>query len=92
MPVAGVALSRAKVLSETGLPNMYYFPRADVEVPLDASPTTTVCPYKGAASYWSAGDQGDAAWSYEDPLNDAVPVAGHLCFDPDEFDVDVAAE
>ena len=75
------------MLSETGLPNIYYLPREDVEVPLDASPTTTVCPDEGAASYWSAGEHGDAAWSYEDALDHAVPVAGYLCFDPDEFDV-----
>jgi uncharacterized protein (DUF427 family) len=84
--------SQAKVLSETGLPNMYYLPRADVEVPLEPSRTTTVCPYKGTASYWSTGEQRDAAWSYEDPLNDAVPVAGHVCFKPGDFDVEVAPD
>lgn len=84
--------TRAKVLSETGLPNMYYLPRADVEVSLEASATTTVCPYKGTASYWSVGEQRDAAWSYEDPLNDAALVAGHVCFSSDEYDVEVAAE
>lgn len=84
--------SRAKVLSETGLPNMYYLPRTDIEVSLDASPTTTVCPYKGTASYWSAGEHRDAAWSYGDPLNDAAPLAEHVCFDPGAFDVDVESE
>ncbi len=39
--------TRAKVLSETGLPNRYYLPRKDVRVGLLPSETSMVCPYKG---------------------------------------------
>jgi uncharacterized protein (DUF427 family) len=81
--------SQAKVLSETGLPNKYYLPREDVRAELTASETTTVCPYKGTASYWSAAGIEDAAWSYERPLDDAARVAGHLCFDHDDVVVEV---
>jgi uncharacterized protein (DUF427 family) len=73
--------TRAKVLSETGLPNRYYVPRDDVETSLRRSDTSSVCPYKGTASYWSTATQTDVAWSYEAPLEDAAEVAGHLCFE-----------
>jgi len=52
---------------------------------LVASPTTTYCPYKGTASYWSArvGDTvvADVAWTYEDPLPESLPIGGLLSFD-----------
>ncbi|WP_083807861.1 DUF427 domain-containing protein [Intrasporangium calvum] len=42
------------------------------------------CANKGVASYRSAriGDQivADLAWTYEEPLHDAAPVAGLVCF------------
>jgi uncharacterized protein (DUF427 family) len=50
------------------------------------SPTTTYCPYKGTASYWSAvvGDAAveDVAWSYDDPLPESLPIRALLSFDP----------
>ena len=50
--------------------------RTDLLVPSD---TTTYCPYKGTASYWSAviGDTtvADVAWSYERPLPESLPLA-----------------
>lgn len=72
--------TRAKVLSETGLPNRYYLPREDVHVDLRPSPTSQVCPYKGSSSYWSTPAQEDVAWSYEAPLDDAARIVGHVCF------------
>lgn len=72
---------------ETALaPRLYAWPeqvRMDVLVP---SPTTTYCPYKGTASYWTAavGDAvvEDVAWSYEGPLPESLPLRGLLGFDP----------
>lgn len=58
--------------------------RMDLLVP---SPTTTYCPYKGTASYWSAvvepsaAPVEDVAWSYDDPLPECSPIATMLCFD-----------
>lgn len=56
--------------------------RMDVLVP---SSTTTYCPYKGTASYWSAvvaeTVTEDVAWSYEDPLPECSRLAGFLSFD-----------
>ncbi len=74
------------VLFETSLaPVLYVEPgrvRADVLVP---SPTTTICPYKGIASWWTAvtadGRVDDVAWSYEDPVPEALPIRGMLSFD-----------
>jgi uncharacterized protein (DUF427 family) len=81
--------TRALVLSETGLPNRYYLPRDDVRVELRRSDTSTVCPYKGTASYWSAGTTTDVAWSYEEPLEDALKIKGHVSFDHDDISVEV---
>jgi len=56
--------------------------RMDLLVP---SPTTTYCPYKGTASYWTAvvGDVtvADVAWSYDDPLPESLRLATMLSFD-----------
>jgi uncharacterized protein (DUF427 family) len=71
---------------ETALePKLYV--RRELVVPgvLVPSPTTTYCPYKGTASYWSAvvGDTtvDDVAWSYDDPLPECLPIAGLLSFE-----------
>lgn len=48
------------------------------------SSTTSYCPYKGRASYFSAriGEQTvqDVAWSYEDPTPESEPIRGLLGF------------
>ncbi len=74
-----------RLLLETGLPVRYYLPEQDVQMEwLQASGTTTRCPYKGKASYWSArvGESvfKDIVWSYRDPLPACSPIAGLLCF------------
>lgn len=76
-------------LFETGLPARWYLPRDDVRLELlSPSSTTSVCPYKGVASYWSlqVGDRQvpDALWTYGDPFTDALPVAGMLCATTDD--------
>lgn len=70
------------LVSETGLPNRLYLPPEDVLTDrLSPSSTRTVCPYKGEADYAGAGEAGDVAWRYRDPLPEASPVAGYWCFD-----------
>ncbi len=76
---------RPQILLETGLPTRYYIPEQDIRMELlEPTETTTRCPYKGKASYWSAsiGDKvfKDIVWSYRDPLPACVPVAKLLCF------------
>jgi len=86
--------SRPMLLSETGLPNRFYLPAADVRQELlEASGTHTVCPYKGTASYWSVRVGGrkltDAVWSYPQAQGDAASVSGYLCFRHDELTTEV---
>ena len=76
------------LVAETGLPNRFYLPRADVRVDLEPSDTPSACPYKGRASYWHAGGIKDAAWSYEEPLDGVTPLAGHLSFLGDDITVE----
>ncbi|CCH79674.1 conserved hypothetical protein [Nostocoides japonicum T1-X7] len=73
--------TRPVALFETGLPVRWYLPPEDVRTDLlRPSDTHTTCPYKGVASYLSAEDAPDVAWFYPEPLHDAAPVAGMLCF------------
>jgi uncharacterized protein (DUF427 family) len=81
---------RPTVVFETGLPTRYYLPREDVAVDrLQPSDTVTICAYKGFASYWSAGDERDIVWTYEEPFADAPPIAGLVCFFNEKVDLTV---
>ena len=81
--------SRAVALEETGLPTRYYLPREDVRTDLlTASETTSHCPFKGDATYFSAAGAKDAFWCYESPSEeDALPIAGMLAPWPGRVDV-----
>ena len=77
--------TRVAVVHETRCPAMYYFPKEDVQrVYLEKTAHTTHCPFKGDASYWTlkVGDSvaENAAWSYEDPLDDAEQIKGYVSF------------
>jgi uncharacterized protein (DUF427 family) len=69
----------------------YAVPRDDVRADLQATATRSYCPYKGHASYWSAEIGGrrrdDLAWSYEQPLPDAIAIAGLVAFWDEQVDV-----
>jgi uncharacterized protein (DUF427 family) len=88
---------RPKLLDETGLPRRYYFPREDVRMDL-LTPTTfhTTCPFKGEASYWSATVDGEShdgiVWAYEEPIDGASDIAGHLSFYPERVTITVDGE
>lgn len=96
----GVVLADSRgaiLLLETNLPGRFYLPRSDVRQELlTPTATRTKCPYKGVATYWSArvGDRivADVAWSYEEPLTEAAPVAGRLCFWNERTDLTVDGE
>lgn len=88
---------RARILFETGLPPRCYLPPTDVRMDLmTATDTTTACPYKGFANYWSltVGDttHDDIAWSYRTPLPESLDVAGLVCFYNDRVELDVDGE
>ena len=80
---------RALELDETGLPTRFYIPREDVRMELlEPSETTSHCPFKGDATYYSAGAAKDAFWVYEAPdQEDARPIAGLLAPWPGRVEV-----
>jgi class 3 adenylate cyclase/uncharacterized protein (DUF427 family) len=78
--------TRVLVMRETRLPWVYYFHPDDVRTDLlTRTDHLTNCPFKGNASYWTVkvGDKQavNAAWSYEDAFDEAVPVKGYIAFD-----------
>jgi uncharacterized protein (DUF427 family) len=66
---------------ETSLAPRWYVPLDAVRpAALTRSDTTTVCPYKGVASYYTVAGVADAAWVYEEPFADLSSMAGMLSF------------
>lgn len=81
----------ALVLREANYPPVFYIPRRDVAMNLvQRSDTTSYCPYKGDASYFSIPSGGarsaDAIWSYEAPYEAVAEIKGHVAFYPDRVD------
>lgn len=77
--------SRPLVLTETGSPARYYLPIEDVRMELLTSSTTTSrCPFKGDAVYWTVETPGnraeDVVWSYPEPFPKVAEIAGRLAF------------
>ncbi|WP_347092126.1 DUF427 domain-containing protein [Sphingomonas parapaucimobilis] len=63
----------------------HYFPMQSVDAALlRPSGTTTVCPWKGTARYYSldvaGADNPDAAWYYPDPKPEAENIRGRIAF------------
>ncbi|MEV8320603.1 DUF427 domain-containing protein [Streptomyces sp. NPDC059900] len=80
--------SRPLLLRETGCPVRYYLPPRDVRTDaLAPSDTTTYCPFKGTASYWSLPDVKDAVWAYPEPNDSVAQIKDHFCF----YEVEVEA-
>ncbi|UDM08317.1 DUF427 domain-containing protein [Halomonas sp. NyZ770] len=68
-------------LCEHGYPPCHYFPRDDVRMGLlTVSETTTYCPFKGHAVYFSLGERRDIAWSYEEPIEGMEAITGRVAF------------
>ena len=73
--------NQALELTEGSYPSVIYFPRDNLAMALfDQSDTTSTCPWKGDATYFSintgSGALKDAAWSYEAPIDDVSEIAG----------------
>lgn len=71
------------VLAETGLPLRFYLSPDEVKVPLEPTDTSTYCPYKGDARYWTVrlGDGrelADAAWGYDEPTPESSRIADRV--------------
>jgi uncharacterized protein (DUF427 family) len=93
--VAGETIAdtrRPRLLFETGLPTRYYIPRLDVRLDLlEATDSSTQCPYKGKAVYWSvrAGGQihKDLVWSYPFPIPESAKIQNLLAFYNEKVDI-----
>jgi uncharacterized protein (DUF427 family) len=83
--------TRPRLLFETSLPTRYYIPKLDVRLDL-LTPTTTStrCPYKGKASYWTVNVGGkqftDIVWSYPAPIPECPKIENLLCFYNEKVD------
>lgn len=87
----------ALTLSEATYPPVQYVPLADVDASvLGHTPTSTYCPFKGDASYYSVtsaeGTVEDAGWTYLTPYDAVSPIATHVAFYPDRVRILVDGE
>ncbi len=76
---------RPHLVFETNHPVRYYIPQEDMRMDLLVpSATTSRCPYKGPASYWSvklgAETFSDLVWGYMEPIPEMPKIKGLLCF------------
>ncbi len=84
---------QALALHEAGYPPVFYLPLADLDqAVLRDSETTTWCPYKGTASYYSIdtgdGVVADAIWYYPEAHEAVGEISGHAAFYPDRVQID----
>lgn len=86
--------NEALELQESTYPAVQYIPLKDV-VPdvLTRTDTSTYCPFKGEAGYYSVttggGTVDDAIWFYEQPYPAVAAIAGHAAFYPDKAEITV---
>jgi uncharacterized protein (DUF427 family) len=88
---------RPLLLLETALPARWYLPRADVRIgALRPSDTTSACPYKGTASYFTAlaggAEHRDIAWTYVTPIPECPKIEQAVCFFNEKVDLYVDGE
>jgi uncharacterized protein (DUF427 family) len=81
-------------MQEARYASVHYVPLEDVDQALlTPSETTTYCPYKGEAAYYSlttpSGDVQDAIWYYESPYPAVGQIAGHVAFYADRVNLSV---
>jgi len=84
--------NQPRLLFETGLPTRYYLPLSAVRMDLlQPSDSSTHCPYKGTAAYWSVDTSTrvhkDVVWIYRTPLPESQKVAGLACFYNERVDI-----
>lgn len=84
-------------LHEMNYPAVQYLPIQDVDsARLRPTDTSTHCPYKGDASYYSIVDPAveggeiiDAIWTYPEPYPAVAQIAGRVAFYPDKVQISV---
>ena len=82
---------------ETSHPPSYYIPPGDVQAALlRAVPGSTLCEWKGQASYFDLLVSGEllsrVAWTYQNPSPTFKVIAGYLAFYPGKVECYVAGE
>ncbi len=85
--------TKALELTEGDYPPVIYFPREAIAMAfLDTSDTTSLCPHKGEATYYSIQTKSvlikDAGWSYENPTENVAEIAGYIAFYPGKATVE----
>lgn len=93
--VGGVTVAdthKPRLLFETDLPMRYYIPKTDVRLDLlESSDTTSACPYKGMANYYSVVVDGerydDIVWWYQHPVAESAGIAGYVSFYNEKVDI-----
>jgi uncharacterized protein (DUF427 family) len=85
--VVVASTTRAIRVLETAHPPTFYLPREDVRMELlERSGRESRCEWKGEATVFDVHVADtrveSAAWSYERPFADAVPIAGYVSFHP----------
>jgi uncharacterized protein (DUF427 family) len=86
--------NQALQLQESTYAAVQYIPFSDVvQDVLTRTDTSTYCPFKGEAGYYSvttgAGTVDDAIWFYEQPYPAVAAIAGHVAFYPDKAEISV---
>ena len=87
--------SHSLTLQESTYPAVQYIPMADVDQSLlRRTDTSTYCPFKGDASYYSVqtpdgATETDLIWTYEEPYDAVKEIAGHVAFYANRADVAV---
>jgi uncharacterized protein (DUF427 family) len=84
---------RPLVLYESGFAPRWYVPREDVaDDALTLDERETFCPYKGVASYYTAGGVSRGAWSYVTPFAEMAAIGELVSFEPDRVEVTLDGE
>jgi len=86
---------KALILREGDYPPVFYIPFKDIYFELlNASASSTHCPYKGNATYWNASAVGEAAndvmWAYERPFDEMLEIKDHGAFYPNKVRIEAA--
>jgi uncharacterized protein (DUF427 family) len=86
--------NEALQLQESTYPAVQYIPFKDVvQDGLARTDTSTYCPYKGEAGYYSVttgeGTVEDVIWFYEEPYAAVGAIKGHAAFYPDKAEITV---
>lgn len=85
----------ALCLQEASYPAVQYIPLADVvQDRLIRTETSTYCPFKGEASYYSVTTDAadivdDVMWTYENPYPAVAAIAGHVACYPDKAEISI---